>query len=55
MIDDAHDLLQEPVRSNLLGKSDIRRTGDRNKLSAGLQHVEELSSVSVPRLFSTTS
>jgi hypothetical protein len=36
----AHDLLQEPVRSMVFGKLGVGRTGDRNELSAGLQHAK---------------
>src|SRR5207302_1657471 len=38
----AHGLLQEPVRPVLLSERYIRRTGDGNELSAGLQHLEGL-------------
>src|SRR5947207_3995118 len=38
----AHALLQEPVRPVLLGERYIRRTGDGNELSTGLQHLEGL-------------
>src|SRR6266850_3047658 len=38
----AHDLLQEPVRPVLLSERYIRRTGDGNELSTGLQHLEGL-------------
>src|SRR5438552_3160113 len=38
----AHALLQEPVRPVLLSERDIRRTGDGNELSTGLQHLEGL-------------
>src|SRR6267378_1474880 len=38
----AHDLLQEPARPVLLGERYIRRTGDGNQLSTGLQQLEGL-------------
>src|SRR5436309_15330060 len=38
----AHALLQEPVRPVLLSERYIRRTGDGNELSTGLQHLEGL-------------
>src|SRR3989442_7989919 len=38
----AHDLLEEPVRPVLLSERYIRRTGDGNELSTGLQHLEGL-------------
>src|SRR6267142_487820 len=38
----AHDLLQEPVRPVLPSERYIRRTGDGNELSTGLQHLEGL-------------
>src|SRR6266516_187192 len=38
----AHALLQEPVRPVLLSERYIRRTGDGNEPSTGLQHLEGL-------------
>src|SRR6516165_9794606 len=46
----SHDLLQEPVRSVVLGKIGIGRTGDGDELSTGLQHPER----SFERIFAQT-
>ena len=38
--EEAHDLSQDPVRSQVLCKVGIRRTGDRDEPSTRFQHLE---------------